>query len=90
MRPGVTFVRRLLRVGPSLWVMLAVIMVVATFDPTDKTSNEDNLESVLHVVTYTWNWYVQANLLTSRPDFGHLWYLSVDMQAFVICAARSS
>jgi peptidoglycan/LPS O-acetylase OafA/YrhL len=87
MRPGVTFVRRLLRVGPSLWAMLAVIMVVATFDSTDETSKDDNLASVLHVVTYTWNWYVQGDLLTSRPDFGHLWYLSVDMQAFVICAA---
>jgi peptidoglycan/LPS O-acetylase OafA/YrhL len=87
MRPGVTVLRRLLRVGPSLWAMLAVIMVVTTFDSTDETSKADNLESVFHVVTYTWNWYVQGNLLVSRPDFGHLWYLSVDMQAFVICAA---
>ncbi len=87
MRPAVSFVRRLLRVGPSLWAMLAVIMVVTTFDSTDETSKGDNLASVGHVLTYTWNWYVQGNLLTSRPDFGHLWYLSVDMQAFVICVA---
>ena len=39
------------------------------------------------MATYTWNWYVQGNLVTSSPDFGHLWYLSVDMQAFVIMAA---
>jgi peptidoglycan/LPS O-acetylase OafA/YrhL len=87
MHPEVTFLRRLVRVGPSLWLMLAVIMVVATFDPTDKTSKHDNLVSVVHVVTYTWNWYVQGNLIDSRPDFGHLWYLSVDMQAFVIVSA---
>ncbi len=87
MRPGLSFVRRLLRVGPSLWAMLAVILVVTTFDSTDETSKGDNLASVGHVLTYTWNWYVQGNLLTSRPDFGHLWYLSVDMQAFLICLA---
>lgn len=87
MRPGVTFVRRVLRVGPSLWLLLAAVLVVSTLDSTDKTAAGDNADSVLHVLTYTWNWYVQGNLLTSRPDFGHLWYLSVDMQAFVIMAA---
>ena len=84
MRPGVSLVRRVLRVGPSLWLMLAAILVVSTLDSSDETSAGDNGDSVLHVLTYTWNWYVQGNLLTSRPDFGHLWYLSVDMQAFVI------
>lgn len=87
MRPGVTFVRRVLRVGPSLWLLLAAVLVVSTLDSTDETAAGDNVDSVWHVLTYTWNWYVQGNLLTSRPDFGHLWYLSVDMQAFVIMAA---
>jgi peptidoglycan/LPS O-acetylase OafA/YrhL len=86
MRPGVALVRRVLRVGPSLWLMLAVILVVSTLDSTDRTDKGDNVDSVLHVLTYTWNWYVQENLVTSRPDFGHLWYLSVDMQAFVVMA----
>jgi peptidoglycan/LPS O-acetylase OafA/YrhL len=86
MRPEVTFLRRVVRVAPSLWVMLAVLMVVAAVDPTDTTPRSANVDSVQHVVTYTWNWYVQGNLLTSRPDFGHLWYLSVDMQAFVLMA----
>lgn len=84
MRPGVTLVRRVLRVGPSLWVMLLVLLAVSTLDETDTTTKQENVSSIAHVLTYTWNWYVQSNLLTSRPDFGHLWYLSVDMQAFVI------
>lgn len=87
MRPGVALVRRVLRVGPSLWLLLAVVLLVSTLDSTDKTKAGDNAESLVHVLTYTWNWYVQGNLMTSRPDFGHLWYLSVDMQAFVIMAA---
>ncbi len=53
--------------------------------PTDDLGL-DNADVLRHVLTYTWNWYVQGNLVTSRPDFGHLWYLSVDMQAFVIVA----
>ncbi len=86
MRPGVSFVRRILRVGPSLWLMLAFLLVVATFDSTDTTPSSVNLASAGHVITYTWNWYVQANLISSRPDFGHLWYLSVEMQAFLVMA----
>ncbi len=86
MRPGVSFVRRILRVGPSLWLMLAFLLVVATFDSTDTTPSSVNLDSAGHVITYTWNWYVQTNLISSRPDFGHLWYLSVEMQAFIVMA----
>jgi peptidoglycan/LPS O-acetylase OafA/YrhL len=86
MRPGVALVRRVLRVGPSLWLLLAAVLLISTLDSTDKTKAGDNAESLVHVLTYTWNWYVQGNLVTSRPDFGHLWYLSVDMQAFVIAA----
>lgn len=84
MHPEVTLLRRVLRVAPSLWLMLAVLSLVAMVDPTDTTSASDDVASVLHVLTYTWNWYVQGNLVASRPDFGHLWYLSVDMQAFVV------
>jgi peptidoglycan/LPS O-acetylase OafA/YrhL len=86
MRPDVSLVRRVLRVGPSLWLMLGTVLVLSTLDSSDETDKSDNVDSVLHVLTYTWNWYVQENLVTSRPDFGHLWYLSVDMQAFVIMA----
>lgn len=86
MRPGVALIRRVIRVGPSLWLMLAFLLVVATFDSTDKTPSSVNLDSAAHVLTYTWNWYVQTNLMTSRPDFGHLWYLSVEMQAYVVMA----
>ena len=86
MRADTTFVRRVARVGPSLWLFLVVAVVVAALDSSTDAWHADTGASVFHVVTYTWNWYVQANLVSSRPDFGHLWYLSVDMQAFVIMA----
>jgi len=86
MRPDTALVRRIARVGPALWVFLLVAVVVSALDGSAEAWDSDTPASVFHVLTYTWNWYVQGNLLTSRPDFGHLWYLSVDMQAFVIMA----
>ena len=86
MRPDTALLRRVLRVGPSLWLMLLVLCVVWALDGTLVGSEYDNGPSFLHVLTYTWNWYVQDNLVNSRPEFGHLWYLSVDMQAFVVMA----
>lgn len=87
MRPDTAFVRRVARVGPSLWLFLLITVAVTALDSTTDVWHADTGSSVFHVLTYTWNWYVQGNLVTSRPDFGHLWYLSVDMQAFVIMAA---
>jgi peptidoglycan/LPS O-acetylase OafA/YrhL len=86
MRPDTALVRRVVRVGPTLWVFLVVAVVVSALDGSATEWHSDTSTSVGHVLTYTWNWYVQGNLVTSRPDFGHLWYLSVDMQAFVIMA----
>jgi peptidoglycan/LPS O-acetylase OafA/YrhL len=86
MQPVTAVVRRVIRVGPAVWTMLVVLMVIAAMDSTDKSTKEVNRNSVLHVLTYTYNWFVQANLVETRPDFGHLWYLSVDMQAFVVTA----
>ena len=45
-------------------------MLVAAVDGSTDTWHADVGASVLHVVTYTWNWYLQANLLRSVPDFG--------------------
>jgi peptidoglycan/LPS O-acetylase OafA/YrhL len=86
MRPDTALVRRVARVGPTLWVFLIVAVVVSAVDGSADDWHADTPASVAHVLTYTWNWYVEGNLVTSRPDFGHLWYLSVDMQAFVIMA----
>ena len=33
------------------------------------------------IVTYSWNWYLQSNAIVARSDLGHLWYLSVYLQA---------
>lgn len=86
MRPLIAIARRVIRVGPVLWTMLVVLMALAAMDATDTASKAANQKSTLHVLTYTYNWLVQTEMFNSRVDFGHLWYLSVDMQAFVLFA----
>ncbi len=82
MRPAVGIVRRVIRVAPVVFVAVP-IAVLATAFVGDPTPSRTNWKSVFHVFTYTWNWYVQTDAIAARWDLGHLWYLSVDMQAFV-------
>lgn len=79
---GLGIVRRVIRVAPVVLVAVPVVVLASVF-VDDPTPSRTNWKTMLHVFTYTWNWYVQTNALESRWDLGHLWYLSVDMQAFV-------
>ncbi len=84
LHPGVQLVRRLVRLTPTLLVLLLVLWVVERISPTEAYAEADLGTSAQHVLSYTWNWYVKDNPLVARPDLGHLWYLSVDMQVFVL------
>ncbi|GAA1770033.1 hypothetical protein GCM10009795_015210 [Nocardioides hankookensis] len=86
MQPVISLARRVIRVAPALIAMLVALMVVAAIDDTDTASKDTNRSTLLHSITYTYNWYVQDSFLQTRADLGHLWYLSVDMQAFVCFA----
>ena len=86
MQPVISVARRVVRVGPTLWAMLVVLLAVAALDGTDKATKDVNGSSAWHALTYTYNWLVASDLLRSRSDLGHLWYLSVDMQAFLLFA----
>ena len=82
MRVGVGTVRRVLRVAPATLVVVPVVILASAFTD-DTTSRQTNWETFVHISTYTWNWHIQTDALHARWDLGHLWYLSVDMQAFV-------
>ncbi len=87
LRPGVAFTRRFIRLGGQLYFLLAVVVAVSVFDLSDQTPDQVTRSSVLHIGTYTWNWYLQTHSATARSDLGHLWYLSVDLQVFVLIMA---
>ena len=79
---GVGIARRVIRVAPVVLVAVPLVVLASVF-ADDPTSSRTNWKTMLHVFTYTWNWYLQTDAIASRWDLGHLWYLSVDMQAFV-------
>jgi len=87
LRPSVAFTRRVLRLGGQMYLLLLVLLVVSVFDETDTYSKTATTQSILHAGTFTFNWFVQNPLVESRPDIGHLWYLSVDLQVFVVVLA---
>ena len=84
LHPGVQVVRRVLRLSPAVLVLLLVLAIVEAVEPRPTYEGLRLSDSVPSVVTYTWNWYVKDNPLVARPDLGHLWYLSVDMQVFLL------
>lgn len=84
LHPGVQVVRRYLRLTPAVLVLLGVLACVAALEPRPTYEGLRLGDSARSILTYTWNWYVKDNPLVARPDLGHLWYLSVDMQAFLL------
>ena len=84
LRPGVALVRRWIRLSGQMYVLLLVVLLVTALDTTDTYPETATRESAFRAMTYTWNWYAHDKALIARPDLGHLWYLSVDMQMFVI------
>ncbi len=46
----------------------------------------DTTTSFVRVATSTWTWYLISDADVARPDLGHLWYLSVDLQMLIVLA----
>lgn len=84
LHPGVALARRFLRLSGQLYFLLLAVLALSVFDLTDETPDRVTRSSLLHIATYTWNWYLQGHSATARSDLGHLWYLSVDLQVFVL------
>lgn len=84
LRPPVAAVRRWVRLSAQTYVLLLVVLMVEVLEPGNTYPDRDTESSVLHVGTFTWNWFLHSNPTEARPDLGHLWYLSVDLQVFLI------
>lgn len=93
LHPYLELLRRWIRLSGQIYALMLAVVLVTVFDTTDTYAGNSTRSSVLHVLTYTYNWYAREDTLAalaagepakSRPDFGHLWYVSVDMQVFVV------
>jgi peptidoglycan/LPS O-acetylase OafA/YrhL len=84
LHPLVAFARRFVRLSGQLYLLLGVVLLVSVLDLSDPFRDRVTRISVVRVATYTWNWYLQDHSAAARSDLGHLWYLSVDLQVFVL------
>ncbi|WP_170867012.1 acyltransferase family protein [Nocardioides lianchengensis] len=81
--PGVTLVRRFTRLSGQLYfLLLAFVVWTAIEKPVD--DGRSTTGSVISAATYTWNFYIHDQMEAARGDLGHLWYLSVDFQMFLV------
>ncbi len=76
--------RRLVRVGAQVGPLCAAIVVVATTDALDPFTADTTMRTVTNTLTYTNNWLYALNPLGARDDMGHLWFLSIQQQWYLV------
>ena len=78
------YLRRIVRVGVQLVPACAAVVAIHRLDPTDPFSDNATTRSIVNVLTYTWNQYAVEHVFDARSDLGHLWYLSVQQQCYLV------
>lgn len=78
------YVRRLIRLGVQVVPLAIVIVLVNVIDTSDPSSLRSTLLSVSHMVAHTYNQFAATDLLATRSDLGHIWYLSVLQQVYLV------
>jgi peptidoglycan/LPS O-acetylase OafA/YrhL len=84
MDPFLFYARRLVRLGVHLLPLAAAIVALHWFDSSDPYSDAATRGSVLSMLTFSLNDYASRYLLATRADLGHLWYLSVQQQCYLL------
>ena len=78
------YLRRLVRLGVQVVPLALAVLLIHAFDPTDPYSTRATVESALNVVTHTTNLHASTDLLNIRADLGHMWYLAVQQQVYLV------
>ena len=78
------WMRRLVRVGAQLYVLVIALLVVSWFNRWDVWDATQHQRSLLTAATFTLNWSLIDNPANVRDDIGHLWYLSVEQQFYFV------
>lgn len=82
--PARFYLRRVVRLGAQLVLVCAAVWIAADLDDRRTVSNLDLAHNAMAVLTYTLNIFVHENIFTARPELGHLWYLSVQQQCYLV------
>lgn len=84
LRARTAVLRRYARISAHVYPLVVAILVVHALDDTDTYDRANLRQSVVRIVTYTWNWFLRESPLLARPDLGHLWYVCVYLQVTVL------
>lgn len=76
--------RRLVRVGAQVGALCLAVLVVSFVDPTDPNTFEKTARTLTNTLTYTNNLLYQYDPLGARDDMGHLWFLSIQQQWYLV------
>ena len=66
------YLRRLVRLGVQVVPLAVAVLLVHAVDETDPASTRATVGSAINVVTHTTNLHASTDLLSTRPDLGHL------------------
>jgi peptidoglycan/LPS O-acetylase OafA/YrhL len=72
------------RVGTQVAVLCIALLVVRGVDATDTNSWSTTITSVTHTLTYTINWLLLTAPASTRPDMGHLWFVAIQQQWYLV------
>lgn len=84
MDPARFLLRRLVRLGVQLVLLSIALVVVQLVDPTAPGTLLGLVQNLNHVLTYTLNLVPLDFSTPPRSDVGHLWYLSVQQQCYLV------
>ena len=84
MDPVRFLLRRLVRLGVQLSLLAAALVLVQVLDPTAPGTMRGLVQNLGHMLTYTLNLLPLDPSTPLRADVGHLWYLSVQQQCYLV------
>lgn len=78
------YLRRLVRLGVQLVPFCVALVLIHRFDDTTQLTDKALASNVVNVLTHTLNEMARNDLFSVRPEVGHLWYLSVQQQVYLV------
>lgn len=82
--PARFLLRRLVRLGAQLLLLAAALVVVQVVDSTAPGTMRGLVQNLAHMLTFTLNLLPLDPAVPPRADVGHLWYLSVQQQCYLV------
>ena len=79
------FVRRLVRLWPQLVLLCAALVALNSLTELHRRSTDLQMTTnVVETLSFTFNIWGASDPLAVRPELGHLWYLSVQQQCYLV------